>query len=102
MEADPNQPLVDWAQAALQNYDQASGGGLTEEGLFPMLLASLMHLAAARGWSFSDAVKQAEGIFQEEVAHAAEVAAEAAIDTSDIPEAGEEFFAKARLIKPQD
>lgn len=67
-----NQPLVDWAAAALNTYDFASGGGLTEEGLLPMLLASLMHLADDRQWDFKRAFRKARQVYTEEVQYALE------------------------------
>ncbi len=62
-----NAILARWARDALREYDRVSGGGLTEEGLLPMLLASLHHLADQQRWDFARASRAADALYETEV-----------------------------------
>lgn len=65
---DSNQILADWAGKSLDFYDKQAEGHrvLTDEGAFPMLLASMMHLADAKGWKFDSMLRLARKTYRSE------------------------------------
>ena len=61
-----NAILARWARDALREYDRVSGGGVTEEALTPMLIASLLHLADQRGWDAAKILADARQLYSTE------------------------------------
>jgi len=63
---DSNAILSRWAMDSLKEYDRVSGGGVTNQALLPMLMASLRHLADQQGWSWSVAERESRRLYNSE------------------------------------
>lgn len=61
-----NHILATWAMVSLVAYDKISGGGLKWKGLFPMLLASMMHLCDRENWQFDELLAEARKTYEAE------------------------------------
>jgi hypothetical protein len=63
-----NDVLCDWAARALDCYNRQAEGHrvLTDEGAFPLLMASMMHLAKREGWDFKTMLRQARDCYRAE------------------------------------
>lgn len=64
-----NRIFAAMAQAAMAAYDRATGdpGSVTDERLFQLLLASLLHKCDAEGWDFAKEEKEARKVYLAEL-----------------------------------
>ena len=69
MKENPNQIHADAVQTAMEAFDAALGdpGGVDNETLFQLLIASMLHKCDAEGWDFAAAERNAREIYLNEL-----------------------------------